>query len=83
MKKEGQKKEDGTRKEEGRKMDGSAGNGSEPYWSWWTKLGLLPPSVSVLTSDSRASDPGTPADQRDSLQAWNIRGLLCLQVPVI
>ena len=37
----------------------------EPYWSWWTKLGLLPSSVSVLISDSRASDPGTPADQRE------------------
>ena len=64
----GQKKEE-WRTEEGRGKDGSAGNGSEPYWSWWTKLGLEPSSVSVLISDSRASVPGTPADQRDSPQA--------------
>ena len=67
--KEGRRKKGGQKKEEGRRWDGSPGNGSEPYWSWWTKLGLLPHSVSVLTSDSRASVPGTPADQRDSLQA--------------
>ena len=66
------------RRKEGRRWDGNPGNGSEPYWSWWTKLGFLLSSVSVLISDSRASVPGTPADQRDSLQAWNIRGLLCL-----
>ena len=75
---ESKKKEERRRKEERRK-NGSAGNGSEPYWSWWTKLGLLPSSVSVLISDSRASVPGTPAEQRDSLQAWNVRGLLCLR----
>ena len=39
------------KKEERRRKDGSAGNGNEPYWSWWTKLGLEPSSVSVFISD--------------------------------